>query len=91
MPERLAISDDDIIRRLRSRFGLDADAVEFLSLGYDADARVYRVHTRDGDRFLKIRRGPMDRAGLAVPRLLTARGIPHLIAPAPHADRRAVR
>ena len=62
---------------------MDADAVEFLPLGYDADAWVYRVHARDGDRFLKIRRGPVNGAGLAVPQLLAARGIPHLIDPIP--------
>lgn len=83
MPEPLAIPDGDILERLRTRFGLEADAVEFLPLGYDAQACVYQVHARDGDRFLKIRRGPVNEAGLAVPQLLAARGIPHLIAPIP--------
>lgn len=82
MPEPLAIPDDDILVRLRSRFDLDADAVEFLPLGYDAQAWVYWVHAGDGDRFLKIRRGSVNEAGLAVPQLLAARGIPHL-APIP--------
>lgn len=83
MPELIATSDRDILERLRARFSLDADSVEFLALGYDADAWVYRVHARDGDRFLKIRRGSVNEAGLAVPQLLTARGIPHLLAPIP--------
>ena len=83
MPEPAAIHDDEILARLRARFGMDADAVEFLPLGYDADAWVYRIHVRDGDRFLKIRRGPVNGAGLAVPQLLTARGVPHIIAPIP--------
>jgi spectinomycin phosphotransferase len=81
--EPLAIPDGDIVERLRTRFGVDADAVEFLPLGYDADAWVYRIHARDGDRFLKIRRGPVDEAGLAIPRLLASRGIRHLVAPVP--------
>ena len=85
MPEPVAISNDHILERLRTRFGFDADAVEFMPLGYDADAWVYRVHARNGDRFLKIRRGPVNEAGLVMPQLLTARGIPHLIAPIPTA------
>ncbi len=83
MPEPLAIADDEVLERLHARFDLDADAVEFLPLGNDADAWVYRVRGRDGGRFLKIRRGTVNEAALAVPRLLTARGIEHLIAPIP--------
>ncbi len=83
MPQPLAIPDDDILRRLRTGFGLDADAIQFLPSGYDVDAWVYRVHAGAGDRFLKIRRGPVDQAGLLLPRLLTERGIAHLIAPIP--------
>ena len=75
------IADDDILERLRSTFAIDAEAVRFLPLGFDADAWVYRVHAADGDRFLKIRRGPVHEAGLVVPRLLADRGIPHLVAP----------
>jgi spectinomycin phosphotransferase len=81
--EPLTISDDDILTRLRTRFEIDALEVEFLPLGYDSDAWVYRVRARGGDLFLKIRRGPFNEAGLAVPRLLAARGIAHLIAPIP--------
>lgn len=83
VPEPLAIPGGRILARLRARFDVDADAIEFIPLGYDADAWAYRVHARDGDRFLKIRRGPVNEAGLAVPRLLIAQGIPHLIAPIP--------
>ncbi len=75
-----AISDDDIVARCRRAFGLFAEAVEFLPLGYDVDAWVYRVHAADGDRFLKIRRGPVNEASLVVPAQLAARGIPHLVA-----------
>jgi spectinomycin phosphotransferase len=81
VPDPAPVPDDEILTRVRARFGLIADAVEFLPLGYDGDAWVYRVHVLGGDRFLKIRRGPVNEAGLAVPQLLTARGIRHLIAP----------
>ena len=83
MQEPLSISDGDIAERLLARFGVRAEAIEDLALGFDADARVVRVRTRDGDLFLKIRRGPVLEAGLMVPRLLAARGVPHLIAPIP--------
>jgi hypothetical protein len=33
MPEPAAIHGDEILVRLRARFGVDADAVEFLPLG----------------------------------------------------------
>jgi spectinomycin phosphotransferase len=81
VPDAPTISDRDILERLRTRFGVDADSVEFLPIGYDAEAWVYRVHTRDRDLFLKIRRGPLNAAGLAISQLLSARGIGHLLAP----------
>jgi spectinomycin phosphotransferase len=83
MPDPPALSDADILGRLRARFGLAADTVEQLALGYDADAWVYRVHAPQGDRFLKVRRGPVNQASIATPQLLADRGIPHLVAPIP--------
>ena len=83
MGEPLSISDGSTAERLLARFDVRAQAIEDLALGLDADARVVRVRTRDGDLFLKIRRGPVREAGLMVPRLLAARGVPHLIAPIP--------
>jgi spectinomycin phosphotransferase len=82
-PGHLAISEDVILERLRERFGLDAIAIEFLALASDADVRGYRVAAADGDRFLKIRRGPVSEAGLIVPQILASHGIRHLIAPIP--------
>jgi spectinomycin phosphotransferase len=79
----LDIADADILARLRSRFGLEGDAIERMPLGADPRARVYRVRARGGDLLLKIRADPVNRAGLAVPALLAAREIPHLIAPIP--------
>jgi spectinomycin phosphotransferase len=81
VPEPPSISDRDILDRLRTRFDVRAEGVEFLPLGADADAWVYRVRARDHDLFLKIRRGPVHEAGLELPGLLATRGIPHLVAP----------
>ena len=61
MGEPLSISDGSIAERLLARFDVRAQAIEDLALGLDADARVVRVRTRDGDLFLKIRRGPVRR------------------------------
>ena len=83
MPGPLDIADPDLLGRVRSSFGMHADAVERLPLGADARARVYRVRAHGGDVLLKVRLGPVNRAGPAVPAFLSARGIPHLIAPIP--------
>ncbi len=48
--------DDDIFDRLRARFGVEVETIECLPLGYDSDARVCRVHARDGDRYQTYRR-----------------------------------
>jgi hypothetical protein len=52
-PGLTAISDEVILERLRERFGLNANAIEFLALASDADVRGYRVPAADGDRFLR--------------------------------------
>jgi len=63
---------------LRGGWGLAAAAVTFLPLGADPDSAVYRVEA-GGGYFLKLRRGEVAAAALAVPRFLADRGVGHLI------------
>ncbi|MCC6187962.1 MAG: aminoglycoside phosphotransferase family protein [Anaerolineales bacterium] len=67
---------------VRAEYGLEAAALEFLPLGADAAAWVFRLQTSDGAAYLlKLRRGPVNQAGLLVPRCLTDQGVPHVLAP----------
>ena len=63
-------------------YGLRVASVSFLPLGYDLNAAVYAVLTTDGvPYFLKVRFGPVDEAGLLVPRALIDQGIPNILGP----------
>ena len=76
-----------IAASLNASYGVDAVAIDFLPLGYDANAAVYRVEDRAGTEwFLKIRNGSAHEAGLLVPRALIERGIPNILAPLPARD-----
>jgi spectinomycin phosphotransferase len=77
------ISRDELTERLVVAYGLVADDVEFLPIGNDSRAWVYRVTVGDGTRFLKVRSGMVDRSTLVVPRFLADSGIEHLVAPIP--------
>ena len=71
-----------IATTLAAGYGLRARSVSYLPIGYDLDAAVYRVLADDGAAyFLKIRFGPVDEAGLAVPRMLIDGGVPNVLAP----------
>ncbi|HEX5501885.1 MAG TPA: aminoglycoside phosphotransferase family protein [Thermomicrobiales bacterium] len=78
------LTDATLRARLRASYGRDAAELTFLPLGRDSSARVYRARTADGgDYFLKVRRGAVNEAGLAVPRSLHERGIARVVAPLP--------
>jgi spectinomycin phosphotransferase len=65
-------------------YGLRAAAIDFLPIGYDMNAAVYKLRARHGESyFLKIRRGPVNEAGLIVPRALSDLGVPNVLAPLP--------
>lgn len=69
---------------LDAHYGACADAIEFLPLGFDAEAAVYRVVARDGRRFfLKVRFGAVHETALSVPHALQAAGIRRVLAPLP--------
>jgi spectinomycin phosphotransferase len=84
MLEKPPIQDAKIIACLRENYGVIAADLEFLPLGYDAYAAVYRVTTDDGQHyFLKLRRDVLYEPSISVPRYLRAQGIEQVVAPLP--------
>jgi spectinomycin phosphotransferase len=76
------VSDDHITTTLLEHYGCDVAELTFLPLGYDASAWVYRVEATDrATYFLKVRIGPVNEAGLLVPRALHDAGRAEPIAP----------
>jgi spectinomycin phosphotransferase len=79
------LADQRVVECVWAGWGLPATDVGFLALGADAGAAVYRVDA--GDRyFLKLRRGGLAEAGLAVARFLADHGVAEVIAAIPGRD-----
>jgi spectinomycin phosphotransferase len=82
MLEKPELADETIVARLRESYGLPVAAVEFLPIGNDASAWVYRVRVRaEASYFLKLKRGRPATASLLVPRYLNDSGIAQVVAP----------
>lgn len=63
-------------------YGLAATDIEYLPIGYDLTAWAFKVELSDGtSRFLKLRSGEVNRAGLLVPSALLEAGISQVLAP----------
>jgi spectinomycin phosphotransferase len=79
----------EILRaRVSTDYGLAIDGLEFLPLGHDSSAWVYRATSAQGDYFVKVRRALLNLAGLAVPRFLVESGVERVVAPLPTIDGR---
>ncbi len=82
MLEKPNLPEDLILARVREEFGLPADRVTFLPLGYDLNTAVYRVLADDGTAyFLKLRKGDFAEISVALPQFLKAQGVQAIIAP----------
>ncbi len=82
MLERPDLQDDKIIASLQTAYGLPIRRVEFLPLGVDVNAAVYRALDEHGTPyFVKLRRGDFDDMVVALPKFLSDRGIAQIIAP----------
>jgi spectinomycin phosphotransferase len=80
MKDKPEIADAILIEALKDNYGIQVKSLEFLPLGYDAMAGVYRVHA-DEDFFLKAKRKGVSQASLAVPHFLKSKGIEQIVAP----------
>jgi spectinomycin phosphotransferase len=82
MLEKLDLAEDRIIACLRDSYGVTATDLEFLPIGNDSAAWVYRVGSDTAeDFFLKVRKGPVDANSLVVPRYLKDSGVTDVVAP----------
>jgi len=85
MLEKPPIPDKTIIACLKEEYGLPVTGIEFLPLGADQNAAVYRSIARDGTPyFVKLRQGVIDEATIALPRFLYDQGISQVMAPLPN-------
>lgn len=78
------LPDETIVTRLREEYEIFVGALEFMPIGNDATAWVYRVRVDDGaDYFLKVKWGAIYPPALLVPHYLKDNGIEAVVAPLP--------
>lgn len=84
MREPLSIPEEDLRACLREEYDLAAVTLEFLPLGLDTRAGLYRVVSERGTPYLlKVKAGSFYEAGARVPRYLADEGIAAVVAPQP--------
>ena len=82
MREDPGLDVDKIVASLEAHYGLRVTSATFLPIGYDRNAAVYEIVSRDGTAyFLKVRFGPVHQPSLLVPRALIDLGISNVLAP----------
>lgn len=82
MLEKPPIPDDQIIATVHAGYGIAVAAIDFLPLGADSFAAVYRARDEDGTHyFLKLRLGELNQASLLVPRFLHDNGVANVVSP----------
>ena len=84
MRDRPDVSDEQLRVCLRADYGLSAATLDFLPLGWDTHAGVWRVADEGGTLYLlKAKEGAPNEAGCLVPRYLRDQGIEAVVAPLP--------
>lgn len=86
MLKKPAIADETLLAAVRDHYGLHATSIEFLALGYDINAGVYRVTTPSADYFLKVKEDAIYLPSVVVPRTLFDRGLRQIVTPLPAHD-----
>jgi spectinomycin phosphotransferase len=84
MDEPSDLTQEALAAAVRRRYEINAVAMEFLAVGEDAKAWVYRVDTEHASTkyLLKVRaRTESNEAAFAVPRYLYEDGVPNVVAP----------
>ena len=82
MLEKPDLPDEKIVVSLRVNYDLPVTGVEFLPIGNDATAWVYRVNTDDGRAFfLKVKQPTVYEPAVRVPHFLLEQGIEEVVAP----------
>ena len=84
MDEPRDLTQEALAEAMRRGYEIDVVAMEFLAVGEDENAWVYRVDTEDAStRYLLKVRAPTEsnEAASAVQRYLYESGVPHVVAP----------
>jgi spectinomycin phosphotransferase len=85
MLEKPDLADETIVACLHASYGLSVGRLDFLPIGNDSSARVYRVGARDGTSyFLKVKQGTLYQPSVIIPHHLKNSGIKSIIAPLPN-------
>ena len=84
MLETPNLADDAIINCLNQHYGLAVVGLEFLPIGNDATAWVYKVPTNNSAYFLKVKHGIIPPASVNVPYFLYESGIKQIVTPIPN-------
>lgn len=84
MLDKPAIPDESLKTALLENYGIPVRMLEFLPLGLDTQAGVYRVSSETGEiYFLKLKLGQLYESSAFVPRFLSDQGIFAVVAPLP--------
>jgi spectinomycin phosphotransferase len=84
MLEKPLLPDTAVLASVQAAYAVRAVTLDFLPIGNDASAWVYRVQADESTRwFLKIRKGPVSEPSVAVPYFLKTAGIDTVVAPLP--------
>ena len=83
MLEKPRLEDEKMIACLRDSYGLTVAQLEFLPIGHDSYAGVYRVEANGQTYFLKVKSDSVDEMSVSLPRYLKEQGIEQVIAPLP--------
>ena len=91
MLEKPNLKDEALIACLEKEFALKHPCIEFLPLGVDRNAAVYRAESDDQTSyFVKLRSGTFNETSVTLPKYLNDMGIRPIIAPLRHPIRSAV-
>jgi spectinomycin phosphotransferase len=84
MQEAPPISEVTLTTAVQHNYGIVVAELTFLPIGADSSAWVYRLLSVEGTRyFLKVRKGQINQAGLAIPHYLQRQGVAQMVAPLP--------
>lgn len=83
MKEQPPIQEAKILACLQEQYGLTVTGLEFLPLGYDSHAGVYKVEANEGAFFLKVKSLHVDEITVLLPGYLQEQGLERVIAPLP--------
>jgi spectinomycin phosphotransferase len=82
MLEKPDLHNESILACVRESYGLATASIEFLPIGNDSSAWVYRANGDDGKTyFLKVKKGTIYEPSVLIPRYLRDSGIEQVVAP----------